>query len=101
MLGALLLVLAGARMEPLREDNFDFGLLGPGWLAVALFVAIGLFEGMLLVALAGRAAGGRRLFSPLPRAGRAATAGRVAVGRARARRPPRRDRGGRGDPSSA
>jgi len=80
VLGALLLLLAVVRMEPLREDNFDFGLLGPGWLAVALFVAIGLFQGMLLVAFAGRAAGGRRLFSPLPRAGRAATAGRVAAG---------------------
>ena len=28
--GALLLLLAGVRMEPLREDDFDVGLLGAG-----------------------------------------------------------------------
>ena len=80
LLGALLLVLAGTRFEPLRADNFDFRLLGPGWLALALFAAVAVFQGMLLVALAGRAVDGRRLASPIPRTGRAATAGRVAVG---------------------
>ena len=80
LLGALLLVLAGTRSEPLRADNFDFGILGPDWLALALFVALGLFQGMLLVALAGRAVDGRRLASPIPRTGRVATAGRVVVG---------------------
>src|SRR5215207_6966226 len=30
--GALLLVIAGTRLEPLRADNPDFGIVGPGWL---------------------------------------------------------------------
>ena len=33
-LGALLLVLAATRIEPLRADNPDFALVGPAWLAV-------------------------------------------------------------------
>jgi hypothetical protein len=56
-LGAALLVLAGSRVEPLRADNFDFVLVGPDWLSVLLFAAVALFQGMLVVALAGRMAG--------------------------------------------
>ena len=52
--GALLLVVAGTRLEPLRRDNPDFDLVGPGWLAVAAFAALVVFQGMLVVALAGR-----------------------------------------------
>src|SRR5690349_7116143 len=29
VLGLVLLVLAGVRLEPLRADNFDFNLVGP------------------------------------------------------------------------
>jgi hypothetical protein len=79
-LGLLLLVLAGARVEPLRADNFDFNLLGPDWLSLLLFSGLAVFQGMLIWALAGRlnlrplpigrSSGGRR----------AVTAGRVTTG---------------------
>jgi hypothetical protein len=52
--GALLLVVAGTRLEPLRRGNPDFDLVGPGWLAVAAFTALVMFHGMLVAALAGR-----------------------------------------------
>ena len=52
--GALLLVLAGTRLDPLREGNPDFDLVGPGWLSVLAFSALVLFHGMLVAALAGR-----------------------------------------------
>src|SRR5215213_7141241 len=35
--GALLLVVAGTRLEPLRRSNPDFDLVGPGWVSVAAF----------------------------------------------------------------
>src|SRR6266545_6034033 len=52
--GALLLVVAGTRLEPLRRGNPDFDLVGPGWLAVTAFAALVVFHGMLVAALAGR-----------------------------------------------
>jgi hypothetical protein len=52
--GGLLLVLAGTRLEPLREGNPDFDLVGPGWVSVTAFAALVLFQGMLVAALAGR-----------------------------------------------
>jgi hypothetical protein len=52
--GALLLVVAGTRVDPLRDNNPDFSLVGPPWLAVAAFLALGLFHGMVVAALAGR-----------------------------------------------
>ena len=54
VLGAMLLVLAGTRIDPLRSDNFDFGLLGPAWLAVLAFTALALLHGLVVVALAER-----------------------------------------------
>ena len=53
-LGALLLVFAGTRLEPLRADNPDFLIVGPAWLAVIAFTALGLFQGMLVTAMAAR-----------------------------------------------
>jgi hypothetical protein len=52
--GVLLLVLAGTRLEPLRANNADFALVGPGWLAVLGFGAVVVFYGMLVAALAER-----------------------------------------------
>ena len=52
--GVLLLVVAGTRLEPLRRDNPDFDLVGPGWLSVATFAALVVFHGLLVAALAGR-----------------------------------------------
>jgi hypothetical protein len=79
-LGLLLLVLAGARIEPLRADNFDFNLLGPDWLSLLSFAGLAVFQGMLMYALAGRLN-----LHPLPigrsfGGRRAVTAGRVAAG---------------------
>ena len=52
--GALLLVVAGTRLEPLRRSNPDFDLVGPGWVSVIAFTVLVVFHGMLVAALAGR-----------------------------------------------
>jgi hypothetical protein len=52
--GALLLVVAGTRLEPLRRGNPDFDLVGPGWVSVVAFMLLVVFHGMLVAALAGR-----------------------------------------------
>lgn len=52
--GMLLLVIAAPRIDPLRADNPDFAIVGPGWVAVLVFSALVLVHGMLVAALAGR-----------------------------------------------
>ena len=52
--GALHLVVAATRIDPLRPDNSDFDLVGPGWLAVAAFGLASIFHGMAVVAIANR-----------------------------------------------
>lgn len=52
--GAMLLILLSTRVEPLRPGNEDFDIVGPGWLSIMVFTAMGLMQGMLLAALAGR-----------------------------------------------
>jgi hypothetical protein len=52
--GALHLVVAATRIDPLRPDNPDFDLVGPGWLAVAAFGLASVFHGMAVVAIANR-----------------------------------------------
>jgi hypothetical protein len=52
--GALLLVVAGTRLDPLRPGNPDFDLVGPGWVSVAAFAALVVFQGVVVAALAGR-----------------------------------------------
>jgi hypothetical protein len=66
--GALLLVVAGTRVDPLRDNNPDFSLVGPPWLAVTAFVALGLFHGMVVAALAGRYSRALPLVGAQPRA---------------------------------
>jgi hypothetical protein len=66
--GALLLVLAGTRLEPLRPGNPDFDLVGPGWVAVAAFTALVVFHGVLVAALAGRVSRAVPLLGTGPRA---------------------------------
>ena len=63
LLGVLLLVLAGTRIEPLRSNNPGFQIVGPAWLAVLAFTALGLFQGMLVVALGARMTS-TRVFRP-------------------------------------
>lgn len=52
--GALLLVLASTRIEPLRRDNPDFDIVGPGALSVGLFSALVVAHGMCVAALTAR-----------------------------------------------
>ncbi|SIN73228.1 hypothetical protein [Agromyces cerinus] len=52
--GALLLVTVAPFVEPLRTSNFDFAIVGPGWLTLLLFAALAVLQGAFLAALAGR-----------------------------------------------
>jgi hypothetical protein len=52
--GALLLVVFAPAIDPLRKENPDFDLVGPGWLAALTFVALVLAHGMLVAAVAAR-----------------------------------------------
>ncbi|MGH8993398.1 MAG: hypothetical protein ACRDZ7_17960 [Acidimicrobiia bacterium] len=67
--GALLLVVAGTRLEPLRADNPDFDLVGPSWLALTLFAALALIHGLVLAAVAARVSRTLPLFSIRSRRG--------------------------------
>jgi hypothetical protein len=71
ILGAVVLVVLGTNLEPLRADNFDFNIVGPAWLSVLAFTALALFQGMVTAALAARVPG------PPPLSGR-----KLAVARA-------------------
>ena len=42
------------RIDPLRPDNIDFALVGPGWLAVTVYTLLALASGVATAALAGR-----------------------------------------------
>jgi hypothetical protein len=66
--GALLLLVGGTRLEPLREGNVDFDLVGPGWVSVVAFSALVLFHGMLVAALAARVSRSVPLLGRDPRA---------------------------------
>ncbi len=52
--GALLFVVVATRLEPLRADNPDFDIVGPGWVAATAFGTLVLLHGMLVAALAAR-----------------------------------------------
>jgi hypothetical protein len=52
--GALHLVIAATRLDPLRPDNPDFDLVGPGWLSVTTFGLACLFHGMAVAAITNR-----------------------------------------------
>lgn len=52
--GVLLLVWFGTAADPLRPDNLDFEIVGPGWVSIVTFVILGLLHGMLVAAIAGR-----------------------------------------------
>ena len=52
--GLLHLVIAATRIDPLRPDNPDFDLVGPGWLSVTTFGLTCVLHGMAVVAIANR-----------------------------------------------
>jgi hypothetical protein len=52
--GGLHLVVAATRIDPLRPDNPDFDIVGPGWLSVTTFGLASILHGMAVVAIANR-----------------------------------------------
>ncbi len=52
--GLLLLVWFGAVFDPLRPDNPDFEIVGPGWVSILTFSTLVVLHGMLVAAVAGR-----------------------------------------------
>jgi hypothetical protein len=66
--GAVLLVVAGTRVEPLRRGNPDFDVVGPGWVSVVAFTLLVVFHGMLVAALAARLSRGLPLLAAQSRA---------------------------------
>jgi hypothetical protein len=66
--GALLLVTASPHLDPLRPENPDFDIVGPGWLAAVSFGALALLHGSSVAALAGRYSREVPLVRPAPRA---------------------------------
>jgi hypothetical protein len=52
--GGLLLVVAASRVDPLRRDNPDFDIVGPGWVSVIVFGAVVVAHGMAVADVAGR-----------------------------------------------
>lgn len=52
--GLLHLVIAATRVDPLRPENPDFDIVGPGWLSVASFSLAAVLHGMAVVAIANR-----------------------------------------------
>ncbi len=71
-LGALALafgaaVLFSTRLEPLRPDNEDFGIVGPSWLGVVTFLGLGLLAFLTFAAIAGRVGRSLPLLSKRPR----------------------------------
>lgn len=52
--GVVFTVLFSTRFEPLRPLNADFVLVGPPWLAVSTFVAVGALTVLTMGAVAGR-----------------------------------------------
>lgn len=53
-LGLILLITLAPMIDPIRRDNIDFDLVGPGWLALIVFAALTLLQGFTVVAIAGR-----------------------------------------------
>lgn len=47
-------VLSSTRLEPLRPDNPDFEIVGPAWLAVSTFLALGALTMLTMAAVVGR-----------------------------------------------
>ena len=52
--GLLHLVIAATRVDPLRPENPDFDIVGPGWLSVVTFSLAVVLHGMAVAAFANR-----------------------------------------------
>lgn len=54
LFGLVLLVVLGTRADPLRRDNPDFDIVGPGWLAVLVFSLLAVAFGVALAGVVSR-----------------------------------------------
>jgi hypothetical protein len=61
--GLALLAVFGAIIDPLRSDNPDFDIVGPGWVAVVVFAAMAVGFGVTLQGMAARMSGALPLIS--------------------------------------
>ena len=52
--GLAAFVMVAPFIDPLRSDNVDFDIVGPGWLSVLVFAALSVVQGAFLAAFAGR-----------------------------------------------
>lgn len=52
--GLAAFVMVSPFIDPLRSDNVDFDIVGPGWLSVLVFAALAVVQGAFLAAFAGR-----------------------------------------------
>jgi len=52
--GVASLVVFGSTLDPLRSDNPDFDIVGPGWMSVTVFAVMAVLTGMLTAPIAGR-----------------------------------------------
>ena len=68
--GAGLLAVLGTTVDPLRDENPDFDLVGPGWLSVLVFTAMALAFGVVLAGFVARCSA----WLPLPSRDRATIA---------------------------
>lgn len=55
--GLALLVIFGATIDPLRAENPDFDIVGPGWLSVVVFTAMAIAFGLAVRGMAARLSG--------------------------------------------
>jgi hypothetical protein len=67
VLALVLLAALSTRLDPLRSNNPDFRLVGPDWLAVLVFLALGVFHALVLVAVMARLSRALPLLSRTPR----------------------------------
>ncbi len=51
--GLAAFIMVAPFIDPLRADNVDFDIVGPGWLSVLVFAALAVVQGAFLAAFAG------------------------------------------------
>jgi len=65
--GVGLLVVFGTTVDPLRRDNPDFDIVGPGWLSVLVFASLAVAFGVVLAGITARSSAWLPLPSTEPR----------------------------------
>jgi hypothetical protein len=62
--GLAVFIMVAPFIDPLRADNVDFDIVGPGWLSVLVFAALAVVQGAFLSAFAGRLSRSLPLMTP-------------------------------------